>query len=73
MAKTSPKVDIFIEGGARAQTVYRFIVCTKAARAWVDANVALEGWQWLGNGFGVDHRYAVDLADAMAAAGLVVK
>lgn len=42
---------------------------TDAAKEWVDENVQLEGWQWLGPAFGVDHRMIVVLASAIAAEG----
>ena len=53
-------------------SVYLFVPLTPEARTWVDENVELEDWQWLGGGFGVDHRYAKDLADGMTQDGLVV-
>ena len=43
-----------------------------AAKEWVDDNLALEGWQWLGAGFACEPRYAGDLAQGMSDAGLVV-
>lgn len=45
-------------------TVYLFIPLTERCRTWVDENVGVEDWQWLGSGFGVDHRYIGTLVEA---------
>ncbi len=45
---------------------------SNAAMKWIDENVASEPWQWLGGALCVDHRYARDLTDEIAAAGFVV-
>ena len=45
---------------------------TDEAQQWVEENVGLEGWQWLGGGFAVDHRMIENLLDGMAGAGLGV-
>lgn len=50
-----------------------FMVYPKSddAREWVQENVGLEGWQWLGGGFAVDQHMIEHLIDGMAEAGLV--
>ena len=61
-------VSVFNHG-----SVFLFTLKTPAARARVDENVQLEGWQWVGaNAFAVDHRYADQLAAGMEEAGLEV-
>ena len=45
---------------------------TPAAKDWVDDNLALCTWQWMGNGFACEPRYASDLANGMTNDGLVV-
>jgi hypothetical protein len=45
---------------------------TPQAQAWVDAHVALEGWQWLGRAFAVEGRYLSDLLTGMEGDGLTV-
>lgn len=43
-----------------------------AGKAWVDENVELEGWQWMGPAFAVDQHYVEDLVAGMQASGLEV-
>lgn len=43
------------------------------AKAWVHEHVALEGWQWLGHSFGVDHRSAQGLIAAIEDWGMSVE
>ena len=62
-------MDVIIGGGG---SIFTFRPVTKKARAWVDDNVELESWQWLGDIFAVEHRYAVDIVDGMRDAGLEV-
>lgn len=58
---------------ANEGSVFVFTICSEAGRAWVEENVYLESWQWLGNrSFAVDHRYADQLAAGMEEAGLNV-
>lgn len=51
-------------------SIIAIVPLTTAASKWLDANVAAEPWQWLGGALCVDHRYAGDLTDAIAADGL---
>ena len=65
----SRKSDVeFLNHGS----VCMVVPLTPAAKEWVDDNLALEGWQWLGGGFACEPRYAGDLAQGMTDAGLVV-
>jgi hypothetical protein len=41
------------------------------AKQWVDDNIALEGWQWLGQSFGCEPRYLYELVIGMENSGLV--
>lgn len=45
---------------------------TPEAAAWIDANIALESWQWLGGAFSCEPRYVADLIEGMQAAGLII-
>lgn len=60
-------------GGERASTVFLFRPLTDRGRAWVEENVRLESWQWVGNAFAVEHRFAQELARAMIEDGLRVR
>lgn len=67
MRKPKPDVE-FLNSGS----VFLVVPLTPAAQTWVDENLALESWQWLGAGFACEPRYAGDLAQGMADDGLVV-
>lgn len=45
---------------------------TTAAKHWVEENVHIEGWQWMGKAFAVDQHFIENLVSAMQADGLVV-
>lgn len=64
---TKPDVE-FLNNGS----IMLVVPLTPAAKEWVADNLALEGWQWMGNAFACEPRYAGDLAQGMADAGLVV-
>jgi len=51
------------------------MVCplTDAAREWVDDNVGLEPWQWLGPAFACEPRMVESLVEGMADDGLEVE
>lgn len=61
-----------VEVSGLGSSVVLFTPISAAAREWVDEHVALESWQWLGSGFGVDHRFVEPLIDGMTSAGLSV-
>lgn len=71
MTTTAEKTDISIRHDG---SVVLFTVNTPAAREWVEENVQLEGWQWMGkSSFAVDARFAHDLADGMQGDGLEIE
>jgi len=45
---------------------------TDKARLWINENVYLEPWQWLGGNFAVDHRAIEDLTLCMSGSGLTI-
>lgn len=53
-------------------TIWTFEPLTEAAKDFTANELAVEGWQWLGPAFGVDHRSAHDLVTALEAEGFVV-
>ena len=53
------------------QTVYGLMVLSEQAREWIDENVNAEPWQWMGDTFGIEHRYIADIVEAMMQDGLV--
>jgi hypothetical protein len=46
---------------------------TPAAEAWVEENVPLEDWQYIGRGFVVEPRYVGNLVDGIQADGLTIR
>lgn len=42
-------------------------------RQWIDENLQVEGWQWLGRSLAVDKRYAGPIVDGMIGDGLDVE
>ena len=62
--------DVIVSGG---WTMYVVMPVTDKARQWVEDNVQVEHWQWLGSGFGVEHRYIENLMAGMRQAGLKVR
>ncbi len=73
MARKKKKVEADVVVSGTGGNQFMFCPATEAAKAWVNEHVQLEGWQWLGNAFAVDHRYAGELVEAMQEAGLVVE
>jgi len=69
-ATKAPQADVTVSGSG---TMYLVTPLSDEAKAWVEENVPLEDWQWLGNGFGVEHRYIGNLVQGMQEAGLVVR
>lgn len=66
-AKKQPAVDVRVTDNG---TTVSFKLETKTARDWVDRNVKVESFQFLGPALVVDHRYAETLLQGMAFAGL---
>lgn len=63
------KLDITVDDHG---TIFMFTPITTLAQEWVRDHLSLEGWQWLGASFAVDHRFARPLAEGMAEDGLLV-
>ncbi len=59
--------------GSDGRSIYTFTPLTDAARAWLDANVAADSWQFLGGSLAVDHRYIADLVAGAIADGFTVR
>lgn len=53
-------------------SVFLFTPRSEAAKAWVKDELTVDGWQWLGNSFGVDHWGLNELVDRICQAGLTV-
>jgi hypothetical protein len=51
--------------------MYLVTPITTEAKQWVNQNVGLESWQWLGCSFAVDHHFIDDLFDGMVESGLL--
>ena len=52
-------------------TVWTFEPKTESAKSFVHTDLEVQGWQWLGPAFGVDHRLATDLVAALEGEGFV--
>jgi len=46
-------------------TVVFITPVSDVARQWVDENLSIEPWMWMGSGFGIEHRYADDILMAI--------
>lgn len=70
--KTSKKTktaDVKVTAGG---SQYMVQPVSKLAKSWVDRNVQLEDWQWIGPSFAVDQHYVEGLVAGMQADGLNV-
>ena len=56
------ELDVSIENHG---SIFLFRILTPAAQKFVDEHLQLEGWEWMGNGVAVEHRFAEDLAIRM--------
>ena len=70
MPRTTATPDVLVHNEG---TVFVFCPLTPRAKEWVEANVETESYQWFGNTFVVEHRYAWGLAEGMKAEGLVLQ
>ena len=66
----TPHIDFRVRSHG---TVWTFEPLTEAAKEVTATELNLEGWQWYGPAFGVDHRPAHDLVTALEAEGFVVQ
>ena len=54
-------------------TIWTFEPKTESAKSFVRTDLDVQGWQWLGQSFGVDHRLANDLVTALEGEGFVLE
>lgn len=54
-------------------SVWTFEPASKAAKEFTATDLDVQGWQWLGPAFGVDHRLANDLFAALEDEGFVLE
>ena len=54
-------------------TIWTFEPLTERAKNFTETDLDVQGWQWLGPAFGVDHRPARHLVTALEAAGFIVE
>ena len=52
--------------------VFLFTPISRIAKEWVAQHLSLEGWQWMGNSFGIEHRFVGPIVNGMQADGLRV-
>lgn len=53
-------------------TVNTLTPLTAAAREWIDENLDVEGWQWLGGSVGIEPRMCPNIIQGMIDDGLAV-
>lgn len=53
-------------------SIWTFEPVTEAAKDFTATDLDVQGWQWLGPVFGVDHRLASDLVTALEEEGFVL-
>lgn len=46
---------------------------TEAATEWVEENVGIEPWAWMGDAFACDHRMAGDLIAGIESEGFTIQ
>jgi hypothetical protein len=63
------KPDILVDDRG---SVFLLTPVTQLAKEWVKEHLNLEGWQWLGDAFAVEHRFVAALVDGMKSDGLKV-
>lgn len=55
------------------ESVWTFEPKTESAKRFVRTDLDVQGWQWLGPAFGVDHRLVNDLIVALEVEGFVLE
>lgn len=65
--KQSTDIEVARNGG-----IVMLIPATARGAAWLRDNVAAEAWQYTSGALAVEHRYAQDIIDGAAGAGLEV-
>lgn len=53
-------------------TLFMVTPLSQLAREWVEQHLSLEGWQWLGFSFAVEHRFIQPIVEGMVGDGLRV-
>jgi hypothetical protein len=53
-------------------SVWTFEPVSETAKTFTNAELQVEGWQWVGKAFGVDHSVAQNLLTALEDEGFVV-
>jgi len=62
--------DVRVESGGRLASMVLITPVSYVGRQWIDENLQVEGWQWLGGSLAVDKRYAAPIVDGMIGDGL---
>lgn len=52
------------------QSVFLLNPITPKAKTWIDENLQLESWQYMGKSPAIEHRYIGDIVDGMIEDGL---
>ncbi len=65
--------DVRVESGGRLASMVLITPVSYVGRQWIDENLQVEGWQWLGRSLAVDKRYAEPIVDGMIGDGLDVE
>jgi len=68
MKMRKPKADFKVEDNG---SVVLIVPMNRGAREWVDENVYLESWQWIGGGLACEPGMAGDLLAGIDEAGFV--
>ncbi len=69
MIETAPAIDIRVENHG---TVFLIRPISDAGSQWIDDNLQVESWQWLGEAVAVDHHYIMIHVIGMLEDGLSV-
>ena len=67
-----PMCDLTVIGNP-GDSVFLLHPETDAGQAWIDQNLALEPWQFMGNSAAIEHRYIEAIVDGARDDGLTVE
>lgn len=67
MTKSNADFEIIPDG-----TVWLFRPLNDDARKFARERIQIEDWQWLGTGFAVEHRYAIELRQILIDEGFIL-
>ena len=62
-------IDFRIGGGG---SVFTLQPNTKRAREWIEENLVVEPWQWLGDAVAIEHRFIGNITEGIKADGLTL-